>query len=173
MGLALTDGWPLPRLFFRMKPDLALKQIVVVFVATVFLYLAVFYGVEHLRSRNGPWEVTFAQDDAGPPAVVVSQPRLQIHNLRILFPGEQCPAGSRPQPVLFDKPRPVPFEVPFGRCLFEDLTFLPGTVTFDLFGHEIELIPRALTIDKQEYSWTSGATISVSATNKPPYLKGK
>jgi hypothetical protein len=40
-------------------------------------------------------------------------------------------------------------------------------VTFDLFGHEIELLPRALIVNKRSIPWQSGATIDLWPTNKP------
>jgi hypothetical protein len=48
--------------------------------------------------------------------------------------------------------------------------YLPGTVTLELFGHEIELLPRVLIIDRKEHPWKSGTTISlvVSEDNPPP-----
>ena len=33
--------------------------------------------------------------------------------------------------------------------------FLPGVVTMNLLGHEIELMPRTLVIDKKEIPWTA------------------
>jgi len=153
-----------------MKQDRFPKQVAIVFAVTVALYLAIFYGIEHVRSRKGPWEVTFTHDAAGAPTLVISQPKLNVHDLKIVFPGEQSAGFSGTRKVVFATPQPVPYEVPFGRCVFEDLTFLPGTVTLHLFGHEIELIPRVLTLDKREHPWASGATLSLSATNKLPSL---
>jgi hypothetical protein len=40
-----------------------------------------------------------------------------------------------------------------------DPTFLPGTLTFRLFGHEIELLPRVLMLDHQEHLWRSDEVI--------------
>jgi hypothetical protein len=41
-----------------------------------------------------------------------------------------------------------------------DTTFLPGTVSFtNIFGHDIELLPRVLIIDRQEHSWKTGERI--------------
>ena len=39
--------------------------------------------------------------------------------------------------------------------------FLPGVVTMNLLGHEIELMPRTLVIDKKEIPWSTkeGAVI--------------
>jgi hypothetical protein len=45
--------------------------------------------------------------------------------------------------------------------IFQDPTFLPGTVTMRLFGHQIELLPRVLTIDREEYPWHSTNWINV------------
>ena len=66
--------------------------------------------------------------------------------------------------VAFEK---VKTPVPFGKVIFEDLTFLPGVVTFDLFGHEIELLPRTLIVNKRGIPWQSGVTIDLWPTNKP------
>jgi hypothetical protein len=53
--------------------------------------------------------------------------------------------------------------VPFGECIYQDLMFLPGVVTMNLLGHEIELMPRTLVIDKKEAPWsTPGSRITVS-----------
>ena len=38
---------------------------------------------------------------------------------------------------------------------------LPGTATFELFGHEIQLLPRVLIIDRREYPWRPNATITL------------
>jgi hypothetical protein len=51
--------------------------------------------------------------------------------------------------------------LPFGELLYQDPTFLPGTVTMRLFGHVVELLPRVLTVDKKEYPWQSGAVIQL------------
>jgi hypothetical protein len=42
-----------------------------------------------------------------------------------------------------------------------DTTFLPGTVTFQIFGHEIELLPRVLIIDHQERPWLANGSITL------------
>ena len=55
----------------------------------------------------------------------------------------------------------MPYEVPFGNCVFMDTTFLPGTITFQLFGHEIELLPRVLVIDRQEHPWRPDTAIAL------------
>jgi hypothetical protein len=89
-----------------------------------------------------------------------------VTNLQITFPGET----NRIEKIsmTFSEPRVVPYDIPFGKCVFMDTTFLPGTIVFDLFGHEIQLIPRVLTIDKTEIPWQSEKSIAVSGTNSAP-----
>ena len=72
------------------------------------------------------------------------------------------------QTLEFSQARAVPFDVPFGKCVFLDPLFLPGTVTFEMFGHEIQLLPRVLTIDKVEHPWRNGETIRLHEPLTPP-----
>lgn len=138
-------------------------------LAGLLLALAIYVGGfsfdQHLRKRHGPWQVTFETGPTGTPAVVVNQPKLHITNLKIEFAGETATNASAT--VVFDVPeRPVPF----GRVKFEDLTYLPGTVTMDLFGHEVELLPRTLYINRKPHPWTSNRTITLTTGDKPASL---
>ncbi|HZR17131.1 MAG TPA: hypothetical protein VFE51_07375, partial [Verrucomicrobiae bacterium] len=57
---------------------------------------------------------------------------------------------------------------PFGKCVFMDTTFLPGTIALEVFNHEVELRPRDLVIDRQEHPWLSESTITLHPlTNEP------
>ena len=69
--------------------------------------------------------------------------------------------------VAFDVPQR---SVPLGRVKFEDLTYLPGTVTLEMFGHEIELLPRTLYINRKPHPWKSNETIRLTTADKPPEL---
>jgi hypothetical protein len=129
----------------------------------VLVYIIFYFGIENRRTRKGPWQVTFTNDASGTPALVINEPSLNLTNLQITFPGETNRADNTS--LAFSQPRVVPYDIPFGKCVFMDTTFLPGTIVFDLFGHEIQLIPRVLTIDKKEMPWESGKTIAVSGTN--------
>ena len=147
-----------------MKIACSLKSLAVFVGALAGLYLAVFYGCEHWRQHRGPWEVHFHTDAEGRPSIVIYQPRLNISSVEILFAGEQLTQTNLAQTVAFDRPgQPIPF----GRVLFEDLTILPGVVTFDLFGHEVELLPRVLFADKRQIPWKTEMVVELSATNKP------
>jgi hypothetical protein len=148
-----------------MKSDNLWRHMLVPLGIALLVY-AVFYAwIENRRTRRGPWQVAFTNNASGAPAILINQPKLAITNLEITFPGETNTVNASAASFTFDQPHPVPYDVPFGKCVFMDTTFLPGTIVFDLFGHEIQLIPRVLTIDKKEIPWQSGATIPVSGTN--------
>lgn len=147
------------------------KRLPLVFAITVAIYLVAFYGIEHMRSRKGPWSVGYEIDGNGRPALVVSQPGLGIDNVRIVFAEESAPTNFQTATVTFAAPERVPFDLPFGECFFQDLTFLPGTVTLRPFpGHEIELLPRALYVNRRERAWISGAIHEEFQTNRVPHL---
>ena len=141
-----------------MRPDNPIRHFAIALFAAVLIYTVSYGWIEHRRHRKGPWEVTFGADSNGIPKMIINQPRLGITNFQILFTAEKLPSTMRPgATILFATPRNVPFDVPYGKCIFADLTFLPGTVTFsNVFGHEIELMPRVLIIDFKERPWTSG-----------------
>ena len=131
----------------------------------VVIYVGGFSFDQHLRKRKGPWEVNFFAGPSGTPAIVVNQPKLNITNLTIVFEGETV--TNSPGAVVFDVPEKP---VPFGKVKFEDLTYLPGTVTLGLFGHEVELLPRTLYINRKPHPWTSNHTITLSPADKPGLL---
>jgi hypothetical protein len=138
------------------------KHFILAFLLALAGYIVFYQGIEHRRTRNGPWRVIFTTGSNEVPTIVIDQPRLGITNVQIRFAGEMLPAANRSITLLFGQPRAVPYEVPFGRCVFLDTTFLPGTVTFQLFGHEIELLPRVLVIDRQERRWRSGSALALT-----------
>jgi hypothetical protein len=135
-----------------MRSDGILKHFAICFVIAVVLYIVSFSWIEHRRTFKGPWEITFASDGAGHPSLFISEPRLGISR-GIDFPGQKIPALHLSRQEKFDE---TVTNLPFGEMLFQDPTFLPGTVTMKLFGHEIELLPRVLIIDKKEIPWNAG-----------------
>jgi hypothetical protein len=155
-----------------MKRDNPAKHFIIAFAVALLGYILVYHFIENRRTRKGPWQVTFTNNPAGIPAIVINQPALSISNVQIQFQGESVAQlqSSVTNHFLFNQPRPVPYDVPFGKCVFMDTTFQPGTLTFQLFGHEIELLPRVLVLDQQEHAWQSGQIIAlnvVSPTNTP------
>lgn len=141
----------------KTKSSAPWRPILIVFLVTLLGYAAVFNWIEHRRRKNGPWQMTFT-DDAGVPAIVINQPALQLTNITLVFGGGP-PQTNRPQTVAFEHGRPAPFALPFGQCVFVDAIFLPGTATCEIFHHEIQLLPRTLTIDRIEHPWRSGEKI--------------
>lgn len=154
-----------------MQSDNLLRHVWVPFAIAVLVYVIFYGGIEHRRNRNGPWQVAFTNDAAGAPELVINQPKLAITNVQIAFPGET--ATNAPESFAFSQPREVPYNIVFAKCVFMDTTFLPGTLVFDLFGHEIQLIPRVLTIDQKEIPWESNQKIGVPRTNAPAAGSGK
>jgi hypothetical protein len=159
------------------------KHFILAFMLALVGYAAFYQGIEHWRARKGPWRVTFTHRSAHAPVMTIDQPGLAITNVQIVFVGENLPAPRKPgvfpadptrpnSPITdhaspsttlrFAQPHSVPYDVPFGRCVFLDLMSLPGTVAFELFGHEIQLLPRVLIVDRQEYPWRPDATITLS-----------
>jgi hypothetical protein len=144
-----------------MKPAGPFKLFASAFLIAVLVYAVAFYAIEHRRTKNGPWRVTFSSaGGASPPCLIIDEPQLNITSLKITFPGQTVPAANTV--LVFDQPQEVPFAVPFGNCVFMDAISLPGTVAFSIYGHEIQLIPRVLTIDKKEYPWQSNATLDLA-----------
>jgi hypothetical protein len=167
----------------------SLRHFILAFVLAAVGYAACYLGIEHWRARKGPWRVTFTHNPARAPVITIDQPRLAITNVQIIFTSEtlsdsnapgvfpadlshpNSPDANHPGPettLLFAQPRTVPYEVPFGRCVFLDLSSLPGSATFELFGHEIQLLPRVLIINRQEYPWQPNATITLHPAPTTP-----
>jgi hypothetical protein len=148
--------------------DNILKHAALAFVIALVGYLF-FYGCDaHLRARKGPWIVNFQASTNGEPLLVIDQPALNIHT-QVLLAGEK--ATNTPGVALFKSPQHL--NTPFGRVRFHDLTYLPGTITLDVYGHEIELLPRTLVLNTREVGWTNGITYVLTPTNKIPGLKDR
>jgi hypothetical protein len=150
-----------------MKSEGAIRHFVLAFVLALICYAGLYKLIEHRRVQKGPWEVTFTNNAAGAPVLLINQPKLAISDVQIVFPEDRMPYTNAVGTLIFDQPQPVPHPVPFGKCLFMDTTFLPGTVTLQVFGHEIELLPRALIIDRQDHLWVQNASFSLHPLEGP------
>ncbi len=147
-----------------------MKRVAQVFLLALLGYIVVYAAIEYRRTRRGPWQVSFTRSATGDPALIINQPKLGITNAKISFleTGFSAPANG---PTLhLRQPQPVPYDVPFGKCIFMDTTFLPGTVTFQFFGHEIELLPRVLIINHTEHPWQPPPMMSLPPPK--PALQG-
>ena len=145
-----------------MKSDNPIKHFAFAFTIALLIYFVAYSGIEHRRTRKGPWQVTFTKLSADDPRVIINQPTLGLKNVEIVFAGATSSITNISTTLQFSQPRPVPYELPFGRCVFMDTTFLPGTLTFQLFGHEIELLPRVMIVDHKEHPWRSDSTLTLS-----------
>ncbi|GIT05882.1 MAG: hypothetical protein CM1200mP29_12930 [Verrucomicrobiota bacterium] len=154
------------------------------FGVTLLLYFVGFYGVEHLRERKGPWRVEFDAAATGGPTAIIHHRSLGIEGFR-MYSRARALVGSR---VVWwysitpsstrgrwtRRPRAVrnSSSDPLWCHLASDLPGLdvpPGVVTMNLLGHEIELMPRTLVIDKQEIPWSTPA----GGIAVPPPIKGE
>jgi hypothetical protein len=140
-----------------MRSDGLFKHLAICAGIAVVFYVTAFGWIQHRRTFKGPWVMTFRADGAGAPAIVISQTNLNVSET-ILFPGQTVRPANFSRTLVFG---PTPPELPFGELLFQDPIYLPGTVTLRLFGHQVEVLPRALTVDKKEYTWKSGTVIEV------------
>ena len=88
----------------------------------------------------------------------VNQPYLRISNVTAVFPDQRIMLSNMPVTVVFSQPIT---NVPFGHVIYLDTTFLPGSVVFGLFGHEIQLLPRVLIVDRKELPWRPGMVLNL------------
>jgi hypothetical protein len=145
------------------------KHAALAFVFTLLGYLLFYSCDARLRTRNGPWTVDFSATTNHEPLLIINEPVLGIQNVRIQLSGEQV--TNTQSGIRFDRPKGI--ELPYGRIRFHDLTYLPGTVTLDLFGHEVELLPRTLFINTKEKPWQNNSLTVLYPTNKIPGLKDR
>jgi hypothetical protein len=145
------------------------KHAAVAFAITLVGYLLFYSCDARLRTKKGPWVVEFSAATNHEPLLIINQPALGIQNVRIRLSGEQV--TNTLSAVTFDRPKGI--EVPYGRIRFHDLTYLPGTVTLDLFGHEIEMLPRTLVINTKEQPWQNNSVTVLYPTNKIPGLRDR
>lgn len=148
-----------------MKSDSLFRHIVVPFAIAVVVYIVFYTLIEHRRTVKGPWRVTFTSDASHEATLVIDQPVSGITNAGIIFKDQILPTNFSASVLTFEQPKPVPCDVPFGKCIFMDTTFLPGTLVLEAFGHEVQLLPRTLLIDRKEQGWHSGTTLLISGTN--------
>lgn len=147
-----------------------MRHFILAFLLALICYVFFYSKIENRRTRKGPWEVTFTNDVAGNPMLVINQWRLAITNAQVTFTNQHL-ALFDAATLVFKQPRPVPYPVPFGQCAFMDTTFLPGTIALEVFHHEVELRPRDLVIDRQEHPWLSESTITLYPLTNDPAVR--
>jgi hypothetical protein len=147
------------------KRDSLARHLLIAGLITAAVYFGLFQLNEWLRTRRGAWEVVFTAEN-GAPTITIVESRLKIGEVKLLFPGETTPALAAPVAWRFDDVSKT--NLPFGAVIFHDLTYLPGTVTMNLFGHEIELLPRTLGVNRREVAWEAGRTVTLQPGEKLP-----
>ncbi len=145
------------------RPSSPLKTVMIIGIVSLVFYVAFFAWMQHRRYRHGPWEVTFTQVDHAP-ALLINHPKFGITNVSILFPGGGL-TTNLPQTIRFQHGQVAPLDLPFGKCVFLDTLFLPGTAACEMFGHQIQLMPRTLTIDHVARPWAAGEKILLTNRN--------
>ena len=159
------------------KDDDILGFTVKMALIAVIIYIGVYSFDQWMRKKDGPWTVTFQADANGTPMLVIDWAARGYRNCTLVFPGEIVPVGFETVQTNFVDPVHLPQSVPFGNWFYADLTYLPGTVTFDLFPidanatskgrrHEIELLPRGLVVNRKAHAWEDGLRIEVPAEAK-------
>lgn len=144
------------------RKDGLLRHLAIAAVLALVFYIAAFSWIEHRRAVKGPWEIAFVSDAAGRPSLQIAQPALQISE-RLSFPDDQVPRPNLAELVKF---REATTNLPFGEMLMQDALYLPGTITMRLCGHQIEVLPRTLIVDKTEHPWKPGGEIVVREAAK-------
>lgn len=140
-------------------------KLLAVFVATLVGYIAFYQLDRWLRLRHGAWEVTFSTD-GGTPSLTIAESKLKIPDVKLAFAGETSSNLTASVHWRFDDVTKT--NLPFGHVVFLDLTYLPGGVTMNFFGHEIEMLPRTLVVNRKEVPWESGKTITLKPEEKLP-----
>jgi len=136
---------------FTRKPDGIGRHVLAAFVLSLLVYVGGFWGCTHWRLRRGPWELTFAAGETNGATVTVRQSALGIDEVRLVFPEAQV-TNRLPLTIRVATPDDAQ-GLPFGHVKFLDTTELPGTMTLELFGHEVELLPRVLLLDRVPHPW--------------------
>ena len=134
------------------------------FAATLVAYIVFFQGCMHLRVYQGPWEVMFEREADGTPLIRINQAHLEIHDVRLRFPGAQLKEGFEASTVQFDEHTRM---VPFGEFIYHDLMHLPGVVVLELYNHKVELLPRVLKVGKEEIPWKSASLLELEPLESP------
>ncbi len=137
------------------------KHLLIGFGLALFVYASFFSCDQYVRHRKGAWEVSFTTNNAGSAEIEILHPSLAIHST-VVFQGE---TATNSGVVKFDRPEKP---IPFGKTKFEDLTYLPGSVVIDFFGHEVELLPRTLYLNKKEHPWVRDEVIELKTSDKLP-----
>ena len=134
------------------------------FALAVVFYVAAFGWIEHRRVAKGPWVIEFVSDAGGRPTLQISQRQLEISE-ELNFPDDRVGRPNVAEQVVSSEART---NLPFGEMLMQDALYLPGTVTMRVCGHQVEVLPRTLIVDKKEHAWRTGQVLVVGTNAGSP-----
>lgn len=146
-----------------MKINELVKHGVIAFVIAAVVYFGMYRWIQHRREFRGPWEITFLSDAQGTPSLKVKESALNINDQLITFPDRKISETNLNTTILFSK---AMSNAPFGEVVFQDPTFLPGTIMFNFWGHGVELMPRTMVINQKEVAWHSQTNLVLSGEGK-------
>lgn len=133
-----------------MKKKLRKVDVLVYVLISGFVLLIILTGLQVLVTERGYWQVEVGNEG----------PHLAL-TLRLAG----TDSGSQSRRVVFQdvessKVKPGTFQLPDEadqmsgiRMTFHDITLRPGRVTFELEGHEIDMMLHSVTIDSVSYDW--------------------
>jgi hypothetical protein len=154
-----------------MKRDHLTYHLGIAFLLALALYVAGFWFIESRRVAESPWVVGFQTAADGQIVIDVRQASLELGPVEICIDTTNKIGAVARQEMVFNTPKPVPFAVPGGRCVFQDATFLPGTIALEISGVAIQFLPRAFTIGTNEYAWTTNRCVLVPLGSSPRIVK--
>jgi len=131
------------------------RHLLAAFLLSLALYVVSYWLIESRRVADTPWLVSFQTDPSGRPELEIRQESMHLGPVRIRIDHTNPAPSVQRQEVVFDQPKAVPFAVPLGQCIFQDPTFLPGTVVLEISGVKIQMLPRALTVGTNEFRWST------------------
>lgn len=148
-----------------MSNDRLSRHLLIAFVLALGLYVAGYSIIEGRRTRHTPWRVEFTPEtNSHSLLLTINQESLRLGPTQVrirLAPDAGLPPTN--STVRFAEPHPVPFLIPGGSCVFQDTTFLPGSVALEIGRVPVQFLPRTLTVGTNEYSWSQPAPIEVNA----------
>jgi hypothetical protein len=145
-----------------MQFDRLSRHLLVAFALAVILYVTGYWLIESRRILHTPWQVRFtAEPHTHSLLLTVAQQSLKLGPTQIRIPFSATNTLPAPAEFCFDQIRPVPFPVPGGQCVFQDATFMPGTVALEIAGVPVQLLPRILTVGTNEHSWVQTYPVEV------------
>jgi len=142
------------------------RKIATVFGIILAVYCLVFVLDGFLRKRKGPWKVSFEKAQPGEVTIRISHEKLNIHDSQIRIQASPKTLASFTNATVdFRSPADLP---PVGQVLYTDLTFLPGVVTLEIEGQDIELLPRSLVVNRTARGWNFSTPILLTPKDRLP-----